>query len=113
MAIESEQQLIALLSAVRGLDPEDIDVMVSTASYLPNGLLRGLYIKSMIRKCPRPEVIAFFQRAGANLIGFGGDQRGDRVYPDHYPTSDIAEPCKPRNGYSCWVPASNPWKPTD
>ena len=110
MAIESEQQLIRLLRTVRSLDADDINVMLSTANYLPDGRLRGLYIGSMVRKCSREEIIEFFRAADAYLVGIGGAVRGDRVYPDHYPTGG-RPPCVPRNGFSCWVPASDDWEP--
>jgi hypothetical protein len=111
MAIESEQQLIELLRDVRGLDPEDIAVMIATANYSSNGHLRGLYLGSMMRKCARHEIINFFQKANARLVGYGGHPDGDRVYRNYYPTSDNAKPCVERDDASCWVPASNSWEP--
>ncbi len=111
MAIESEQQLIALLRDVRGLEPEDIDIMISTANYSSDGSLRGLYLGFMMRKCKRHEIVNFFQEAGAFLFGVGGDPQGGQVYYNYYPTSDNSEPCKERPDYSCWVHAGSRWKP--
>jgi hypothetical protein len=110
MAIESERQLADLVFQLRSLSDEDRFVIMSTANYSPEGRLRGLYIRSILQRCPRDEALQFFTMAGVFVVGFGGAQLGDRVYPDHYPTGG-RPPCVPRDGYSCWVPASDTWQP--
>jgi hypothetical protein len=109
MAITSEQQLARLLAEMDSLTNDDrIEIM--RGAYFVKGTLRGLYIAPM-QRCPPAEVIGFFTSAGAFLFGVGGLQGGGRVYPDHYPTGHDNPPCVPRDGFSCWVPDSNPWKP--
>jgi hypothetical protein len=110
MPISSELQLENLLRRnVPALSEEGLHAMLDTAEFRDDGWLVALYIRPL-RAAPSGQIDRFFRDAGA-FMGEYGDRSGGNVVPDHYPTSHGNPPCVPRDNWSCWVPANNPWRP--
>jgi len=102
MAIQSREHLQRLLNQIPSLNEHDVSLIVSRAHYGANGHVNGIYVRSLLTKCTHSEIRQFLVAAGAYHPQYGGDEAGDIVRPDAYPTGDMSNPCVERDDHWCW-----------